>query len=98
MNTRETSVRVPATKAPCCSIIAMAGRPRISTSVVSPAASLADSVPTGPKVMSTWWPLARMKSLASLLTATVMERAQKTLIVVIPARSPLACSCFDHCA
>ena len=53
MNTRETSVRVPATKAPFCSIIAMAGWPRISTSVVSPAASLAESVPTGPKVMST---------------------------------------------
>jgi hypothetical protein len=92
MNTRATSVRVPATNDRFSSIIAMAGAPRISTSAVSPAASLAASVPTGPKVMSTSWPLARMKSSASLLTAAVIERAQNTLILAMPVRSLL-----PHC-
>src|SRR6185312_6086831 len=92
---RAMSLRLPGTIAPSCSILAIAGAPRMRISALSPAASFACNAPTVANVMSSSLPLARVNLPASALTAVVIERAHMILSVMCSFR--LDAGFLDRC-
>src|SRR3954463_12688338 len=92
---RAMSFRLPGTIEPSCSILAIAGAPRMRISAPSPAASFACNAPTVANVMSSSLPLARVNLPASALTAVVIERAHMILSVMLSIR--LDAGFLDRC-
>src|SRR5215510_5533673 len=79
MRTVAISARLLGTSRPACSSESIAGFPLITTSAVSPASSRCASAPTVPKLSSTSFPVVLVKSQASAVTTSCIERAHMIL-------------------
>src|SRR5262245_14451156 len=79
MRTVAISARLLGTSRPACSSESIAGFPLITTSAVSPASSRCASAPTVPKLSSTSFAVVLVKSQASAVTTSCIERAHMIL-------------------